>query len=154
MLSTEQRTQTLDGRGSFSTRDFADVQARCTSLQYVATYLSSGTIATEGGEPERLLGAAVSADYFSVLGVQPILGRVFTREEDKPGAAPVLVISYSLWQRRYGGDPSIIGREVNLGGKTTVIGVLPKEFKFPISQEVQEYWEPLFLSTLHNKGSK
>ena len=154
MLSTEQRNQTLDGRGSFSTPDFADVQTRSTSLQYVATYLGSGTIATDGGEPERLLGAAVSADYFSVLGVKPILGRVFTREEDKPGAAPVLVISYSLWQRRYGGDSSIIGREVNLGGKTTVIGVLPKGFKFPIAEESQEYWEPLFSAPFITKEAR
>ena len=96
MLSTEQRNQALDGRGSFSALDLTDVQTRSSTLQYVSSYLGSGTIATEGGEPERLLGAGVNADYFSVFGVKPILGRVFTREEDKPGAAPVLVISYSL----------------------------------------------------------
>src|SRR4029078_5850999 len=124
------------------------------SLQYVATYLGSGTIATDGGEPERLLGAAVTADYFSVLGVKPILGRVFTQEEDQAGATPVLVISYSLWQRRYGGDPSIIGREVNLGGKTTVLGVLPAGFKFPISEESQEYWEPLFSTPFMTKEAQ
>jgi len=154
MLSTEQRNQALDGRGSFSVLDLRDVQARSSSLQFASSYLGSGTIATEGGEPERLLGAAVDADYFSVLGVKPILGRVFTREEDKPGAAQVLVISYSLWQRRYGGDRSIIGREVNLGGKTTVIGVLPEGFKFPISDEPQEYWEPLFSAPFLTKQSQ
>ena len=154
MLSTEQRNQALDGRGSFSALDLSDVQARSSTLQYVSSYLGSGTIATEGGEPERLLGAGVNADYFSVFGVKPILGRVFTREEDKPGAAPVLVISYSLWQRRFGGDRSIIGREVNLGGKTTVIGVLPEGFRFPISDDPQEYWEPLFSGPFLTKESR
>jgi len=154
MLSTEQRNQPLDGRGSFSVLDLRDVQSRTSSLEYVASYIGSGTVATEGGEPERLLGAAVNADYFSVFGVKPILGRVFTREEDKPGVAPVLVISYSLWQRRYGGDRSIIGREVNLGGKTTIIGVLPAGFKFPISDEPQEYWEPLLSGPFLTKASQ
>ena len=154
MVSAEQRNQPLDGRGSFSVLDLQDVQARSTSLQYVASYLGTGTIATEGGEPERLLGAAVTADYFSVFGVKPILGRVFTREEDKPGAPSVLVLSHSLWQRRFGGDPSVIGREVNLGGKTTVIGVLPEGFKFPISDDPQEYWEPLFSGPFLTKEAK
>src|SRR5688572_30122348 len=84
-VSTEQRNQALDGRGAFSVADLLDIQTRSSTLEYVATYQRSGTIATEGGEPERLLGAAVSADYFPLFGVKPILGRVFTHEEDKPG---------------------------------------------------------------------
>jgi hypothetical protein len=87
MIATEQRNQALDGRGSFSVPDFLDVKQSSTTLQYVATYQGTGTILTEGGDPERLLGAAVSSDYFSVLGVKPVLGRVFTPDEDKQGAA-------------------------------------------------------------------
>ena len=143
-LGSEQRDQALDGRGSFSVPDFLDVQRSSKTLEYVATHQGTGTMLTEGGEPERLLGAAVNADYFPLLRVKPVLGRVFTRDEDKPGAPSVIVISYGLWQRRYGGDPNIIGREVNIGGKTTVIGVLPAGFEYPIRDEQQDFWEPIF----------
>ena len=143
-LATEQRDQALDGRGTFSIADLLDIQQRSNTLEYVATYQRSGTMLTEGGEPERVIGAAVSADYFPLLRVKPLLGRVFTRDEDKAGAPPVIVLSYSLWQRRYGGDPNIVGREIKLGGKTTVVGILPAGFKFPISDDPQDYWEPVF----------
>ncbi|HKS08485.1 MAG TPA: ABC transporter permease [Pyrinomonadaceae bacterium] len=154
MLASEARNQALDGRGSFSVPDFVDVQQQSKTLEYVATYQRSGTIATEGGEPERLIGAAVSADYFPLLHAKPVLGRVFTRDEDKPGASQVIVLSYSLWQRRYGGDPNIIGREVNLGGKTTVVGVLPANFKYPISDDPQDYWEPLLSASWLTKEAR
>jgi putative ABC transport system permease protein len=150
-IATEQRNQVLDGRGTFSVPDFLDVQQSSTTLQYVATLQNSGTMITEGGDPERLMGAAVSADYFNVLGVQPVLGRVFTRDEDKPGAAPVVLISQGLWQRRYAADPNILGREINLGGKTTVIGIMPPGFQFPISNDKQDFWEPLFAAQFMTK---
>src|SRR5690349_12388054 len=134
-LASEQRDQALDGRGSFSVLDFIDIQKSSKSFEYVATHQGAGTIITDNGEPERVLGAAVSADYFPLLRVKPVLGRVFTRDEDKPGAPSVIVISYGLWQRRFGGDSNIIGREVNIGGKTTVVGVMPAGFQFPISNE-------------------
>jgi putative ABC transport system permease protein len=151
VLSTEQRTQALDGRGSFSVPDLLDLKQRTSTLEYVATYQGSGTVATEGGEPERLLGAMVSADYFPLLRAKPILGRVFTAEEDKPGANSVILLSHGLWQRRFGGDPNIIGREIDLGGKTTVVGVMPAGFQFPISDEKQDYWEPLFSAAFMTK---
>ena len=143
MLSAEQRNQALDGRGTFSLPDFLDVQRSSTTLEHVAIHQGAGTIMTEGGDPERVLGAAVSADYFPLLRVKPVLGRVFTRDEDKQGASPVTLISYGLWQRRFGGDPGIVGREIDLGGKTTVIGVLPAGFQFPISDDPQDFWEPI-----------
>ena len=105
MLSTEDVSETLDGRGSFSIPDFLDVQKSSTTLEYVATVQRTGTVVTEGGEPERLMGAAVNADYFPLLGVKPVLGRVFTREEDKPRCPGGDRLSYGLWQRRFGGDP-------------------------------------------------
>jgi putative ABC transport system permease protein len=147
MVSSEQRDQALDGRGTFSVPDFLDVQKSSTTLAYIATFQGTGTIATDTNEPERLLGAAVSADYFNVLGVKPELGRTFTREEDSPGASPVVLISHGLWQRRYAGDKNIIGREINLGGKSTVVGVMPAGFQYPISNDNQDYWEPIFAAT-------
>ena len=150
-IASEQRNQTLDGRGTFSVPDFLDVQKSSTSLQYVATFQGSGTFTTDGNEPERLLGAMVSYDYFNVLGVKPELGRAFTPDDDKPGAASVVLISHALWQRRYAGDPNIIGREIDLGGKTTVVGVMPAGFEFPISDENQDFWEPLFSASFMTK---
>jgi len=152
-LATEQRNQALDGRGTFSVPDFLDIQQQAKTLEYVAIEQQTGTIVTEG-EPERLIGAAVSADYFPLLRVKPVLGRVFTRDEDKPGAPQVIVLSYALWQRRYGGDPNIIGREVDLGGKTTVVGVLPAGFKYPIGDDPQDYWEPLFSAAFMTKEAR
>ena len=143
-LATEQRTQALDGGGTFSIPDILDIQQSSKTLEHVAIYQRSGTMVTEGGDPERVLGAAVTADYFSLLRVKPVLGRVFTRDEDKPGAPQVIVLSHALWQRRFGGDPNIIGREIDLGGKTTVVGVLPAGFQFPISDDPQDFWEPIF----------
>ena len=151
MLATEQRNQTLDGRGAFSVPDILDVQQSSKTLENVAAYQGTGTMITEGGDPERVLGAAVNADYFAALRAKPVLGRVFTRDEDKPGAQPVIVLSHSLWERRFGGDPNIIGREVDLGGKSTVVGIMPAGFKFPISDESQDYWEPLFAATFLTK---
>jgi putative ABC transport system permease protein len=152
MISAEQRNQALDGRGSFSVPDFLDVQKSSTTLEYVATLQRSGTMTTDGNEPERLIGAAVSADYFNVLGIKPELGRTFTREEDAPGAASVVLISHGLWQRRYAGDKNIIGREIDLGGKTTVVGVMPAGFEYPISDDTQDYWEPIFAGAWMTKG--
>ncbi|HEV8204358.1 MAG TPA: ABC transporter permease [Pyrinomonadaceae bacterium] len=151
MLASEQRNQALDGRGTFSVPDFFDVQKSSTTLQYVATAQRSGTIVTQGGDPERIIGVAVNADYFSVLGVKPELGRVFTRDEDKPGASPVILLSHGLWQRRFGGNPSIIGREIDLGGKSTVIGIMPPGFEYPISDDNQDYWEPIFAAAFMTK---
>jgi putative ABC transport system permease protein len=150
-LASEQRDQALDGRGSFSVLDFLDIQKSSKSFEYVATHQGAGTIITDNGEPERVLGAAVSADYFPLLRVKPVLGRVFTHDEDKPGAPSVIVISHGLWQRRFGGDPNIIGREVNIGGKTTVVGVMPAGFQFPISNEQQDFWEPIFSAAFMTK---
>ena len=95
-VATEQRNQALDWRGAFSVADFLDVQKSSTTLEYVALFQGSGTIITQGGDPERILGAAVTADYFPLLDVKPELGRVITREDDKPGAPDVIVLSHSL----------------------------------------------------------
>ena len=151
VISTEQRKQALDGRGAFSIPDFLDIQKSTTTLEHVAIFQGTGTMMTDGNEAERVLGAAVSADYFNVLGVKPELGRTFTPDEDKPGASPVMLISHGLWQRRYAGDKNIIGREINLGGKTTVIGVMPANFKFPIRDESQDFWEPIFSASFITK---
>ncbi|HKH46582.1 MAG TPA: ABC transporter permease [Thermoanaerobaculia bacterium] len=84
------------------------------------------------GEPERVQTGVVSADFFRVMGIRPLLGRTFAAEDDKPGAEPVLVLSYAYWQRSHGGDPTILGRKFEMNDKThTVVGVLPPVTTYP-----------------------
>ena len=92
--------------------------------------------------PERVPAKQVSAAFFRVLGVKPILGRTFSAAEDRPGGNRVAVISHSLWQTRYGGNSGILGKTIILDGKDyTIIGVLPAGFRFSTTPE--EVWTPL-----------
>ena len=92
---------------------------------------------TGSDEPERLAGRAVSAELFDVLGVNPSLGRTFVPEEDRPGANPVCIISNGLWQRRFGSDPQLVNKQINLSGASyTVIGVLPASYAFGTPTDV------------------
>ena len=86
-------------------------------------------------------GAAITWDMFPILGVQPILGRHLRAEDDRPGAEPVVMLSHEVWQRRYQGDPNIIGRSITVNGRPhTVVGVMPVGFSFPENQKI---WIPL-----------
>ena len=108
---------------------------------------------TGDGEPERVQAYSVNANFFPLLGVQPLLGRGFLAEEDRPGANKVAVLSYSLWQSRYGGDRNILNRDIQLNGeKHTVVGVMPSSFQF-VDKEVR-LWVPLALDQeeLANRG--
>jgi putative ABC transport system permease protein len=92
------------------------------------------------GLPERIPGAHVTADFFSTIGVQPLLGRDFLAEEDRPGGRRVVVLSHRLWVRRFGADPHVLGRSLQLSGETyTVVGVMPAGFRFPA---LAELWAP------------
>jgi putative ABC transport system permease protein len=84
-----------------------------------------------GDQPERVLGAQVSSELFDVMGVAPLKGRVFSADEDRPGAAGVVVLAHRLWQRRFGGDPAVVNRVIQLNGQPhTVIGIMPASFDF------------------------
>ena len=97
---------------------------------------------TGDGDPERVAAYSVSANLFPLLGVPPALGRTFVADEDRPGANKVAVLSHALWQTRYGGDPQIINRDIQLdGAKYTVIGVMPAGFQF-MENDVR-LWVPL-----------
>jgi predicted permease len=96
------------------------------------------------GEPERIIGSAATASLFEVLGVAPERGRVFTVDEETIGQNRVAVLSYGLWQRRFGGDPNIVGQEILVSDVSrTVIGVMPPNFKFPDKDD--EIWVPMAL---------
>ncbi len=86
---------------------------------------------TGDGEPEKVEAFGVTANFFPLLGIKPALGRMFTNEEDTPGADKVAIINYNLWQQRYGGEQNIVGRQLSLSGeKYTVVGVMPAGFQF------------------------
>src|SRR5438067_7595776 len=98
---------------------------------------------TAAGEPERVKSVTASAGVFPTLGVQPMLGRTFRAEEDQPGADRVVVLSYGLWKRRFGGDRGILGQNISLDGANyAVIGVMPEGFQIPQGSEL---WLPLAL---------
>ena len=87
---------------------------------------------TGGGEPEEVWGEQVTTNLFSLLGVRPVLGRDFLPEEDKPGGPRVVILSYGVWQRRYGGDASLVGKQISLNNDSyTVVGIMPADFYFP-----------------------
>jgi len=109
---------------------------------------------TGAGDPERIDGQRVSASLFLLLGVEPQLGRAFRPEEDKPDANHVVMMSYGLWQRRFGGDPGIIGKPINLNGESfTVVGVMPQGFQFPTRND--QLWIPIAFDAKEagNRGS-
>jgi putative ABC transport system permease protein len=92
---------------------------------------SQASLTSDGREPERVTSALVSSTLLPMLGVQPAIGRVFRPDEDVPGAAAVAMLSHSLWQRRYGGDPGVIDRTLTVDGQpVVVVGVLPEDFAF------------------------
>lgn len=113
--------------------DFLDWRERNTVFEDMAAYNSTRYTLTGVGEPERIQGARVSQGLFSILRVQPLLGRRFMPEEDRPGAPHVAILGHGFWQRRFGADPSILGEQISLDGQGyTVIGVLPSEFEYPL----------------------
>ncbi|HEY0321328.1 MAG TPA: ABC transporter permease [Pyrinomonadaceae bacterium] len=131
-----------------SVPDIQDLRQQSQTLEYIAPYNGSGTTLSNGEDSERVFGAIVPADIFPLLRTKPLMGRVFTREEDVPGGPSVVVISQSLWQRAFGSDPAIVGKQIKLGGRdTTVVGVMPESFRFPVQREQRtEYWEPISAS--------
>ncbi|HXW03888.1 MAG TPA: ADOP family duplicated permease [Vicinamibacterales bacterium] len=134
--------------GSFSVApaNFLDWRRQNTSFERIATFTSSSATLIEGDTPERVVNATVSWDLFDLLRVRPVLGRTFAAGEDAPMKNQVVILSHGMWQRRFGGDPGIVGRQLSLNGTPyEVIGVMPAGFTFP-SRDV-EYWVPIALDT-------
>src|SRR5215212_2703386 len=119
-------------RFAFSLANFVDHRDQQSGFEQVAAYFRRDANLTGAGEPERVQVAVVSASFLPLLRVQPLLGRGFLTEEETPGKHRVVVLSYGLWQRRFGADPGILNRSVTLSGYVcTVVGVLPADFQFP-----------------------
>jgi putative ABC transport system permease protein len=106
---------------------------------------------TGGGEPEQIQGLYVSANLFPMLGVTPARGRAFLPEEDRTGGPPVVIVSQGLWQRRFGGDPNVIGKTLTLGGNSlTIVGIMPSGFQF--LEPEAEVWVPLAQNQFANNA--
>ena len=138
----ETDTQKGGTRGSHSYPNFFDLRAQNTVFEKVACYYSSDFIMTGRGEPARLQGAVVTADMFPLLGVNPLYGRTFLPEEDKPSDnGRVVILSEQLFHRRFNSDPAIVNQSITFNGVNyTVVGVMPASFEFPIQNEPVELW--------------
>jgi predicted permease len=120
-------------RCPFSAPDFTFLQRSRNSFRSMGIFQNREFDISGNGQPERVMAARVSASIFPMLGIEPILGRTFTPEEDTPGSN-VVVLSYSLWQRRYASDKGIIGRPIEIERQPyTVVGIMPRSFTFPIA---------------------
>jgi len=126
--------------------DFVDWRSEQRSFEDLGAF-TTGTINVSGIErPIRFDGGFMSANTFRILGVQPFLGRGFQEGEDLPGAPGVIVLAYHVWRDDFGSDPGVVGQPVRVNGEpSTIVGVMPEEFRFPVLQEV---WVPLELDPL------
>jgi putative ABC transport system permease protein len=119
-------------RFAFSLANFVDHRDQQSGFEQMAAYRRWDANLTGAGDPERVQAAVVSASFLPLLRVQPLLGRGFLTEEETPGKDDVAVLSYGLWQRRFGANPNILNQTVNLSGYVcTIVGVLPADFQFP-----------------------
>lgn len=118
--------------------NFADWRAQNIAFTSIAAVSQSWSFNFSGaGEPERLQGRLVSAEFFSTLGIKPLFGRDFLPEEDRAGATPAVILSYELWQRRFGNDQGIIGQQLTLNNQSfTVVGITPPHFQFGAQADV------------------
>jgi putative ABC transport system permease protein len=128
----ERTPQDKFSKREFSYPDYQDYQQN-NVFEALIAYTGGGAVLSGLGEPESVGAPRVSANFFSVLGVDPILGRTFQAGEDQQGGPKVTVLTYGLWQRRFGGDPGIVGRALTINDESyTVIGVLPATFQFAL----------------------
>ncbi len=129
---------------------FLDWREQATSFDSLAAYRSIDLNLTAAGEPERLSGLRMTADGLRVLRARPIVGRIFAADEDQPGKERVVVLTYELWHRRFGGDAALVGRTIRLNDAPyTVIGILPPGFlpratqQFVVPQMIEPFWREL-----------
>ena len=126
------RNATITRAPNFSLPEYCDYRDQTTFFESLAGVASFNPSFADSGPPEHVQGVRMSASAFTMLGVQPFLGRTLIAEDDRNGARGVAVISYGLWSRRYARDPAVIGRAVNVNGETReIVGVLPASFALP-----------------------
>ncbi|HEX8184224.1 MAG TPA: ABC transporter permease [Blastocatellia bacterium] len=138
-----ERSPVLEGM-SVAYPNFLDWREQNGVFDKIGVYRRVSFNLTGSGDPDRFVGGEVSADVFNALRAKPIIGRTFLDEEDKAGASPVVVLSYGLWQRRFGKGADIVGQTLTLNGKPhTVVGIMPPDFRFPSGVDL---WVPVGLN--------
>jgi predicted permease len=157
------RGGTVEDPREFSYPDYADLRERNRSFSGLAAFAIRPVDLTGSGKPERVWGTIASANYFDALGVRPILGRGFLpTEEQKPGGAPVVVLSYGLWRTHFGGNSHIVGQTISINQQPfTVVGVTPPAFQGSLTGLRSDLWIPLVMQQqvvsasdrLHDRGS-
>jgi putative ABC transport system permease protein len=127
-------------------RDLPVLRAQAPTLSHVGVYSTvTATVVVQPGNPLRLDGSRMSLAVFDMLGVRPSIGRTFLATEEGSSAAPVVILSYSMWQRHFGGQTEVLGRSILVDGKpATVVGVMPAQFQFPDAQTL--FWTPFPLN--------
>jgi putative ABC transport system permease protein len=141
------------GQSRVSPANFFDWKKQSTSFEDMSTYGGSAMTLTGVGEPEQLSGTRVSAGYFDVVGIKPMLGRAFLADEYEVGKGQVVILGHGLWRRRFGSDPQILNKSVTLDGEPlTIVGVMPPGL-YPVrptpaghlsfGEEQQHYWIPM-----------
>ncbi len=141
--------------GGSSYPDYVDFRDQATGFSGLAAYDETVLILTGGDEAERLSGAYVTGNYFDTLGVGAHAGRTLRADDTTPGAAPVAVISHGLWQRRFGGDASVVGGTITLNHRSyTVVGVAAESFRGLQLGAPPEFWLPMSEETAGGRGSR
>jgi putative ABC transport system permease protein len=126
---------------SVSAANYLDWEKQNHVFDNMAIYSYHGFTVTDGNEPEQVDASAVSSGFFATLGIQPMLGRVLSQEEDQPGRSHVVVLSYRLWKEHFGANPDIVGRNINLDGEGYLVaGVMPASLRFP---DFAQMWTPM-----------
>ena len=128
-------------QSNMSIPDFADWQSQNQVFEHMAGFIAGGVLLNNGEETERVHGTAVTADFFSLFRTPSLHGRTLQADDAQPGREPVAVLSYGLWQRRFGADRNVVGSRVMVSGKsTTIVGVMPPGYDYPAQSEI---WAPL-----------
>ncbi len=143
-----------------SLANFLDWQQQSNSFQEMAAFYDAAFNLTGEGSPEEIPAQVTSGNLLTLIGTEPALGRVYTKEEAEPGRNDVVVISHGLWQRRFGGVADIVGKKISLNGETvTVLGVMPQGFKFFMKEgsrtgKAAEIWTPTNFASVLNGPTK
>src|SRR5688572_12833313 len=139
------RTSIFSDSWPHSPANFIDFRARNDVFTEMVTFSGVSPVLIRDGQPaERMQGLVVSGNFFAALGVPPTLGRVFSDAEDQPNANSVIVLSDRVWRARFGADPNLVGRTLQLDGRSVqVIGVMPAEFEHPLLWGTVDFWRPI-----------
>jgi putative ABC transport system permease protein len=147
-----------DNENIVSAPNIWDFRSQTQCFEGIAIFDSAGrgyNLSATGEEPEQVSGLRVSANFFPVLGVKPMLGRTFREEEELPGRDREVILSYGLWKRRYGADVGIVGRSIKIDGEDfTVVGVMPRDFSWQFWSGPRQLWVPVgYTKTDYGRGN-